>query len=163
VTRPEGSALAEAGANMLPVDFERTSQTSPIFNYPYRAAREALDRLSRARDPDGCHGFKMAYVNPLTGGAAMPTMTTAMQLLPKGFASEPYRSTAGTVFSVVEGAGVVEIEGQRFDFGPRDLFVAPSWHGFSIEAAEDTVVFTYSDRVVQEKLDIFREQRGKPA
>lgn len=30
----------------------------------------------------------------------------------------------------------------------------------TFEAAEDAVIFSYSDRVVQEKLDIFRERRG---
>src|SRR5581483_5807784 len=160
VTRPEGSALAEAGSNLVPVDFKSTSQTSPIFNYPYRATREALDKLSRHRDPDPCHGYKMRYINPLTGGSAMPTLSTAMQFLPKGFSTDPYRSTAGTVFSVVEGAGHVLVEGRRFDWAPCDQFVIPSWYGFELTAATDTVLFSYSDQIVQEKLDFFREQRG---
>lgn len=160
VTRPEGAAMAEVGSNMAPIDFERRSQTSPIFNYPYRAARDSLDRLSRQRDPDICHGFKMLYINPLTGGPAIPTMTTAMQLAPKGFRSEPYRSTAATVFCVVEGRGSAQIDDQTFSFEPKDIFVAPSWSRIVLEAEEDSIIFTYSDRVVQEKLDLFREQRG---
>lgn len=160
LTRPEGAAITEAGAHMIPVDFDHRSQTSPLFNYPYRVARDSLDRLSRLRDPDACHGYKMLYVNPLTGGSAMPTMTTAMQLAPKGFRSAPYRSTAGTVYSVVEGRGSAFIDGERFEFAPKDIFVAPSWSRFVLEAAEDTVIFSFSDRVVQEKLDIFRERRG---
>lgn len=160
VTRPEGTAFAEAGCNMLPLDYPKTSQTSPIFNYPYRVARDALHRMSRVRDPDPCHGFKMVYINPLTGGSAMPTITTAMQLLPKRFATQPYRCTAGTVFSIVEGAGALSVSGQRFSFTARDVFVIPSWHEFTIAAAQDTVIFSFSDRVVQEKLDLFRELRG---
>ena len=160
VTRPEGSAWAEAGANMLPVDYKPVSQTTPIFNYPYAATREALDKLARLRDPDPCLGFMMRYINPVTGGSALPTMTTAMQLLPKGFRTAPYRSTAGTVFSVVEGTGVLKVEGQVFAWGPRDHFVAPSWHRYTLEAQEEAVIFSFSDRVVQEKLDMFREERA---
>lgn len=160
ILRPEGSALAETGCNLLPVDFASTSQTSPIFSYPYRVTRDALDRLSRLRDPDSCHGYKMKYINPVTGGSAMPTLTTAMQLLPKNFATENYRSTAGTVFVVVEGTGVVRTGGQRFAWAPHDIFVVPSWHSFALEATSDAVLFTFSDRIVQEKLDFFREQRG---
>lgn len=160
LTRPEGSAIAEAGSNLLPIDFEATSQTSPIFNYPYRVTREALDRMSRFRDPDACHGYKMKYINPVTGGSAMPTISTAIQLLPKGFVTETYRSTAGTVFTVVEGTGVAHIAGRRFAWRPHDLFVVPSWHPVELEANSDAVIFTYSDRVAQEKLDFFREQRG---
>ena len=162
ILRPEGSAIAEAGYNLLPMDFESTSQTSPVFSYPYRVTRDALDRLSRHRDPDLCHGYKMKYINPVTGGSAMPTLTTAMQLLPKGFTTEPYRSTAGTVFVVVEGTGTVRAGDRRFAWMPHDIFVMPSWHPFAIEATSDAVIFTFSDRIVQEKLDFFREQRGNP-
>jgi gentisate 1,2-dioxygenase len=38
--RPEGAAPAEFGNNLLPVDVVHRSQTSPIFNYPYRKSRE---------------------------------------------------------------------------------------------------------------------------
>jgi gentisate 1,2-dioxygenase len=160
VTRPEGSALAVAGRNLLPIDFKASSQTSPIFNYPYRATREALAGFARTRDPDLCHGYKMNYINPLNGSSAMPTITTAMQLLPKGFSTQSYQSTAGTIFSVVEGTGSVNIGSQRFEFGPKDLFVTPSWFPMTITAASEVVLFSFSDRIVQEKLDIFRERRG---
>lgn len=160
VNRPEGSSQAEVGSGLAPVDFKPGSQTSPIFNYRYSAAREALAALARHRDADACHGYKMAYINPLTGGPAMPTLTTAMQLLPKGFAGDLYRSTAGTVFSVVEGEGEAVVGQQRFTLAPRDHFVVPSWHPFRLRASSDLVLFSYSDKVVQDKLDIFREQRG---
>jgi gentisate 1,2-dioxygenase len=160
LTRPEGSAMAEAGSNMLPIDYEAGSQTSPIFNYPYRVARDALQRLSRMQAPDPCHGHKMKYINPVTGGTAMPTLTAAMQLLPQGFETETYRCTAGTVFVVVEGQGEVSIAGQPFTWAPHDIFVVPSWHPYEIRSASEAVIFTYSDRIVQEKLDFFREMRG---
>lgn len=32
---------------------------------------------------------------------------------------------------------------------------------YEIEADSDALIFNYSDRVVQEKLDFFREQRGR--
>ena len=160
VTRGEGAAMVEVGNNLLPVDFVQTSQTSPIFNYPYRVSREALEKLRRLRDPDPCHGYKMAYINPLTGGSAMPTISSAIQLLPGGFTTQSYRCTAGTVYAVVEGEGEMQAGTERFTFGPRDLFVVPSWHSLTISATSDAVFFSYSDRIVQEKLDIFRELRG---
>ena len=158
--RPEGSSVLEAGTNLLPEGFEHGSKTSPIFNYSYRRTRDALDRLSRLRDPDPCHGYRMNYINPINGESAMPTISTAMRLIPKGFETETYRTTAGTVFAVVEGRGNVTIADSRFEFREKDLFVAPTWHATRIEADEDCVIFTYSDQVVQEKLDLYREQRG---
>jgi len=161
LTRPEGSAYAAAGHNLLPVDCAPGSATSPIFNYPYRVTREALDRLSRQSGPDGCHGYKMRYVNPLTGGPAMPTLFTAMQLLPAGFRSDRFRSTGSTVYVIVEGQGSVRVGDVRFDWTPHDVIAVPSWHPVQWEAAGEAVIFSYSDRAVQEALGIYREQRGR--
>lgn len=91
----------------------------------------------------------------------MPTLTTTMQLLPKGFKTETYRSTAGSVFVVVEGQGSVRIADRSFSWLPHDIFVVPSWHPFEIEAGSEALIFSYSDRIVQEKLDFFREMRGR--
>ncbi len=158
--RPEGSSYLETGANMLPEGFDFGSQTSPLFNYPYVRTREALDTLTKLADPDSCHGYRMNYINPLTGSAAMATLTTAMRLLPKGFETETYRTTAGTVFVVVEGQGVVSVGDNEFAFSEKDLFVVPTWQPHRIKVSEDTVIFTYSDQIVQQKLDLFRELRG---
>ena len=110
--RPEGAAPAEFGNNLLPVDVTHRSQTSPIFNYPYRKSRESLDTLARTRAPDPWHAHKMKFINPVNGGWAMPTISTWMQLLPKGFKTSPYRSTDSAVFTVVQGRGKSTIGGE---------------------------------------------------
>ena len=87
-------------------------------------------------------------------------MGTFMQLLPKGFQTEPYRSTDGTVFSVVEGEGQSRVGDKTFAWSKRDQFVVPSWAKVVHHAHEDVVLFSFSDRPVQEKLDLWREDRG---
>src|SRR5690606_20007490 len=82
VTRPEGDSLARYGANMLPVRHRANGSTSPIFNYPYDRTREALYTLQRGGECDEWDGIKLRYVNPATGGYAMATIATFMQLLP---------------------------------------------------------------------------------
>ncbi len=159
IHRPEGAAMAEAGSNLLPLDNKHSSLTSPIFNYPYSRTREALDKLARFRQINPWHGHKMRYVNPVNGGWAMPTMATCMQLLPRGFETRPYRSTDSTVFVVVEGQGSSTIGDQRFEWSPHDIFIVPSWVTVQHSAATDAVLFSYSDRAVQDKLDLFREEQ----
>jgi len=160
LVRPEGDSLARYGANMLPVRHTAGRYTSPIFNYPYERTCEALYRLERSGECDAWDGIKLRYVNPVTGGHAMSTMATFMQLLPQGFAGKTWRSTDATVFCVVEGCGSVHIGPQIFHFGPRDIFVAPSWQPVRFSApTEDVVLFSYSDRPVQEALGLLREQR----
>ncbi|MAA74602.1 MAG: gentisate 1,2-dioxygenase [Salinisphaeraceae bacterium] len=160
--RPAGDSLARYGANMLPVDYRPGSGASPIFNYPYARSREALEIMRRRDEWDPCHGLKMRYVNPADGGWAIPTIGTTLQLLPAGFVTETYRSTDATVFVPVEGRGRSRIGEQWFEWGPRDLFVCPSWAPIVHEPAEDAVLFAYSDRPVQEALSLWRESRGVP-
>jgi gentisate 1,2-dioxygenase len=160
VTRPEGDSAARFSHNLLPIDWRPAVKTSPVFNYPYARSREALATLARNGDPDPCHGYKMRYINPATGDWAMPTIGTAIQLLPKGFATRPYRATDGTVYVVVEGAGESRVGGEVFRWQQHDIFVVPSWVAVSHQAEAEAVLFSYSDRPVQEKLGLWREQRG---
>ena len=165
VGRPSGDSLARYGSGLMPVGYESKSITSPVFNYPSTRAREALETMRKAEEWDACHGLKLRYVNPLDGGFAMPTIGTFMQLLPKGFKTIPYRSTDGTVFSVVEGKGrtvVTDAGGKThtYSWGPRDTMVVPSWLWHRHEADDDAVLFSFSDRPVQAKLGLWREMRG---
>ncbi len=161
LSRPIGDSAARYGAGLLPLDYEPQSRTSPIFNYPYRRTREALETMRRLEAWDPCHGLKMQYINPANGDYAMPTIASFMQLLPKGFAGESYRSSDATVFSVVEGRGYSLVGGQRFDWGKRDIFVIPSWVQHSHHTPDgDAVLFSFSDRPVQKKLGLWRESRG---
>ena len=159
VTRPEGDALARYGSGLVPVGYRAANLNSPVFNYPYARTREALERLARGSQPDAHHGHLMRYVNPNDGGWAMPTMATTIRLVPRGFATQPYRATDSAVFVAVEGRGRVRAGDQAFDVSPRDVFVVPGWIPYAFEAADDLVVFAFSDRVIQEKLGFFRDER----
>ena len=160
VSRPEGDNAARYANNLLPVDWRPEVKTSPVFNYPYARTRDALETLSCKGEPDPYHGHKMRYVNPASGDYAMPTIGTFIQLLPKGFSTGPYRATDGTVYVAVEGSGESRVGDQVFRWQPRDIFVAPSWMPVTHHADSEAVLFSYSDRPVQEKLGLWREQRG---
>jgi gentisate 1,2-dioxygenase len=110
---------------------------------------------------DACHGLKMRYVNPVTGGYPLATIAAFIQLLPKGFSSAGYRSTDATVFVAVEGRGRTRIDPDVVvDWQPRDIFVVPSWKRVRHEVTDDAVLFSFSDRPIQEALHLFREERG---
>jgi len=159
LTRPEGDALARYGSGLLPVGHRTSSLNSPVFNYPYARTREALRALTNAGAPDTHLGHLMRYANPVDGGWAMPTMATMIRLLPKGFATKPYRASDSAIFIVAEGRGELRVGEQHFALMPHDIVVVPGWMAYTLHAAEDLVVFSFSDRVAQEKLGFFREQR----
>jgi gentisate 1,2-dioxygenase len=102
----------------------------------------------------------MRYVNPADGGWAMPTMATMIRLLPRGFATQTYRSSDSAVFVCVEGTGELHVGEQRLALTPKDIAVVPGWMAYTLHAADDLVLFSYSDRVAQEKLGFWREQRS---
>jgi len=162
-TRPEGDALFRYGYNMLPLDHAPApSEPSRVFVYPYARTREALAGVART-GADPHFGQKLRFVNPATGRSPMPTIGTFAQRLPARFATRPVRSSDSTVYVCLEGGGRATIEGggdaHAFDFARRDVFVVPSWHAFTLSADEDSVLFSFSDRPVQEVLGLWREER----
>jgi len=106
----------------------------------------------------------MEYIDPLSGGAAIPTISTYLQLVPAGTKTKPYRSTAGAIVSVVEGHGKVSVvfgnDSASFEYSPRDICAIPGWQFAQIEAGEDSILFYASDQAAQQKLGVWREQRG---
>ena len=85
-------------------------------------------------------------------------MAAFMQWLPKTFAGCGCRSTDGTVFSVVEGRGSVDIGEEHYAFAPHDVFVVPPWCTYRFSADSECVLFSFSDRAGQEALGFWREQ-----
>lgn len=160
LTRPDDSTRVEYGYAMAPsVRPAHPETVSPILNYPYVRADEMLKSMSAHTAPDPWRGHMLDYLNPLTGSWAMPTLATSMRRLPAGFSTKPYRSTDTTVLIVVEGEGTSRIGDEEFDWGPHDLMVVPSWKVQQHQANTTATLFSYSDRAVQDKLNLWREDR----
>ena len=60
----------------------------------------------------------------------------------------------------VEDPGESRIGDSKFAWEPHDIFVVPSWMTHTHHAGSEAVLFSFSDRVVQEKLGLWREARG---
>lgn len=159
-TTESGISAARFGAGLLPLESTEYGKTSPLFSYPYARSREAIERLGRYGEPDAHLGVSLRYVNPTTGGWAMPTIGTVLRYFPKGFQTRPYRSTDSTVLVGIEGRAEIHMDGERFLIGPNDVVAVPGWTEWTVDAIEETVVFSYSDRPVHEMLGLLRENRG---
>jgi gentisate 1,2-dioxygenase len=157
--RPEGDALARYGANMLPVDYvARPTDPTRVFVYPYERTLASLQAIARGT-PDTHHGFKLRYVNPATGASPMPTIGAFAQWLPAGFETRPLRSTDGTVHVCLQGRGEVRVGEKTWRFDENDVFVVPSWQTLQLRADTDALLFSFSDRPVQQAVGLWREQR----
>jgi gentisate 1,2-dioxygenase len=157
--RPEGDALARYGANMVPLDYApKPAEPTRVFVYPFERTRAALAGIAQGA-PDAHHGFKLRYVNPATGASPMPTIGAFAQRLPAGFETLPYRCTDGTVHVCLEGGGEVRVGDQTWRFEENDVFVVPSWHTLSLRADRQSLLFSFSDRPVQQALGLWRDER----
>ncbi len=160
----EGISRARFGSGMLPTEVTTPSAASPRVHYPYVEARAALASLAAGEPADGVHGYRLAYAHPQTGGPIMPTMAAYLQLLPKGFGGGTYRSTEAFVFCVAEGRGkttVIGIDGTEkvFEWTKHDHFVIPGWLRFRHKAQNESVLFSFSDRPLQQSMGLWRDAR----
>jgi gentisate 1,2-dioxygenase len=161
IVRPEGDSMARYGSGMLPLNAaSRYGLTTPIFNYPYSRTRAALVAAAAGEAPDPHQAVTLRYANPIDGGWAMPTMAAWMMHVPAGFETRPMRSTDGWVMALAEGALTVQVGDKRLDMAESDVAVAPGWAWRSFRAERDSFLFCFSDRVAQEKLGLYREDRG---
>jgi gentisate 1,2-dioxygenase len=158
--RPEGDNMQRFGRNMLPVDYRSgPTDASPLFVYPYDDTRASLTAIAKA-DVDPHLGYKMRYINPATGQSPMPTIGAFSQLLPAGMETRGYQCSDGTIYLCLEGEGSADIGGEKFSFAPNDIFVVPSWATLRLHARRETILFSYSDRPIQQALGLWRDLRS---
>lgn len=161
---PAGDSLNRYGRNMRPLKghtADRRPAHQPLFHYPYAEWRPALDAMAESSAEIDPHlGHALEFMNPINGGSIMATISAHVRLLPEGFETKPRRSTDGTIFVVVEGAGEAVIEGETIALKPRDIVVAPSWKSVAFKAASRLVLFGYSDKACQEKLNLYKEENA---
>jgi gentisate 1,2-dioxygenase len=157
-TRQDGDSLSFYASGVLP-DGATVLNRTPVINYTYARTRPIVERRMQAGDIDKSHGARVRYANPINGGPVLPTMGANLAMLPKGFRGVPYRSTDGTIFVCAEGEGSTNVDGELLQWGPNDVFVVPSWKHYSHTAAKQSVLFSISDRPMQEALGIWREDR----
>jgi gentisate 1,2-dioxygenase len=160
-TLAPGDTLNRYGHNMRPLrgsSADRRPANGPLFHYPYSQWRPVLDAMARGADIDPHLGHALEFLNPADGGPIMPTISAHVRSLPAGFATRPRRSTDGTVLVVVEGLGSARIGDASFGLAPRDIFVVPSWQALSLQAETRLVLFAYSDKAAQQKLNLYKEE-----
>ena len=162
-SRPDDFSQASYGQGLVPLDVRFANQaplnhSAPQLRYPYVHSRHALSLMSKAGPPEAAQGFKLRYVNAVTGGHVLAAIAAFLRFLPKGFASRPKRQTDAEIFVVLEGSGETVIGDHMFRWRENDVFVAPNWMWRHHVADADAVLFSFSDRALHEALGIWREE-----
>ena len=119
--------------------------------------RDTLARLDAARaTPAAPFATEIALGDP-----ALDTMGLAMMRLEPDIATRRHRTTAGNIYTVAEGCGVTEIDGQRFDWQRGDVIAVPAWIPHSHQAGERSVLFRVTDEPTLRKLGFLRSETLK--
>jgi gentisate 1,2-dioxygenase len=116
---------------------ERLVQTSP-----FRFTREDIARrLDAAKaDGEGFHGPCATLEAP-----SMPPMGLTMERLASGTKTRRYRTTANTIFHIMEGTGETRVGDEHYSWQRGDTIVAPAWCAISHRATSDAQLFKMSD------------------
>ncbi len=106
-------------------------------------------------------GAALEYVNPVTGGPTLPTLSCWMQMLRPGERTKAHRHTSTSIYHVFRGSGTTVINGQPFHWEKGDSFVVPlwSWHEHANRSqADEALLFSMHDKPVLDAFGLYREE-----
>lgn len=158
--REREADFLQARAGLCRPVWERRRERNFPFRYPWRAVEAQLLAL-RATEGSPYDGVALEYVNPMTGGPTLPTMSCWAQLLRPGEETSAHRHTSSAVYFVVRGEGVAAVGDVELEWGRHDAFVVPNWtrHRFvNRSRTEDAVLFSVHDTPALAALDLYFEE-----
>lgn len=146
---------------LRPLSQLQETVSSPIGAYRWeftdRALTEQLLLEDEGQPATVAQGHAaIRYVNPTTGGDVMPTIRCEFHRLRPGTQTRARQEVGSTVFQVFEGSGSVVLGGKTHKLEKGDMFVAPSWVSWSLEAETQFDLFRFSDAPIMERLHFMR-------
>ncbi|MEM8852219.1 MAG: cupin domain-containing protein [Pseudomonadota bacterium] len=157
----DDSPATYGGPGLLPAGDQWSAPYSPLLRYAWEPTYAALTDYAKVSEGSPYDGLIMDFVNPATGGPVMKTIGASMQLLRPGQHTRAHRQVGSFVYQVAKGEGFTIIDGVRFDWRERDIFVVPSWswheHGNASER-DDACLFAFHDLPVLRALGLYKEE-----
>lgn len=158
--RNDGDEAAERFGRFRPVWESAPGARLPV-RYPWADMEARLRRMAESGDGSAYDGIALEYVNPVTGGPTLPTLTCWASWIGPGRKLAPHRRTSSAIYHVIRGEGRAVIGDSTLTFGPRDSFCVPNWAWHHIEntnAREELVLFSAHDIPLLRALGFYREE-----
>lgn len=92
------------------------------------------------------------------GDPALATIALYMHEFAAGSSSARMRTTANSIFAVVQGAGETQIDGERFAWRFGDTLAIPAWRPYQHRATTDAVLLRVTDEPLLSKLNWLRAE-----
>ncbi len=155
--RPDASQVEYLSAGLAPArKLKGGLRRYPMMRYPWARTEAALREMAKYADDSGL--AELDFINPETGDDVLPTMGFTAMMLAGGWSHRPPLRSSSAAYHVVRGRGATTINGERFEWGPKDTFSAPVFAEITHEAAEESFLIRVHDRPLQEKLGYYEER-----
>jgi gentisate 1,2-dioxygenase len=158
--RTERRDYASERVGMVRPQWEKPVAGALPLRFPWATVKPQLDLFSQGQGSP-CDDVILEYVDPMHGGSVLPTLRCCVQRLRPGFSGQRVRRTASTVYYVIEGEGTTVVGDTELHWGPRDVFVVPTWAWHEHrhrDGQEGAVLFSVSDAPLLESARLYREE-----
>ena len=150
---------------LRPLSGLRDTASSPLGAYRWEHTDRALTEQLLLEDEGHPATVEQGHAairfsNPTTGGDVMSTIRCEFHRLRAGAQSAERRVVGTSVFQVFEGRGSVALNGETLALDTGDIFVAPSWIPYVLQAESQFDLFHFSDAPIFERLNFMRQQVG---
>ncbi|MET1115831.1 MAG: cupin domain-containing protein [Comamonas sp.] len=115
---------------------------------------DTLAALDAAASP--AHG--MAEREAELGNPALRTVALHAQRFHAGFRSAQYRTTANSIFTVIQGRGRSVVDGETIEWAMGDVIAIPAWRAYRHEADVESFMVRASDEPVMRAIGMLREE-----
>ena len=158
ISKSEGTTCAEL-SSIRPTWVQAHSMHPPGYRYRWAETEKALKTLGE-KPGDPYDAIFLEYVNPLTGGPTLPTLSCGIQMLRPGEKTRSHRHTSSTVYHVFRGAGATVIDDVRYEWQSGDTLSVPLWrfHHHENRFAEPAILFVLSNKPALSALGYYREE-----
>ena len=155
----EGEYLQARAGGVRPT-WERSKKENFPMRYRWKEIEPRLKTL--ATGPGSAYdGLSLEYVNPITGGSTLPTMSCWIQMLRPGERTKRHRHTSSAVYFVVRGEGTTTVGEKALDWGQHDSFTIPNWawhEHANRSTTEEAILFSVNDIPILEAFGLYREE-----
>ncbi|QIL73955.1 cupin domain-containing protein (plasmid) [Diaphorobacter sp. HDW4B] len=97
------------------------------------------------------------------GNPALRTVALHVQRLNAGFRSAQYRTTANSIFTVIQGRGRTVVDDEVIEWSMGDVIAVPAWRTYRHEVDSESFMVRSSDEPVMRSIDMLREEVLTPA
>jgi gentisate 1,2-dioxygenase len=135
-------------------------ESAPLLHYRWRDTYPSLQHLAGV-SVNLYDGAALEYVNPITGGSTLPTLSCWIQMLRPGEQTKAHRHTSTSIYHAFRGSGTTLIDGQPFEWEKGDTFIVPlwSWHEHANRSPnEEAILFSMHDTPILKAFGLYREE-----